>query len=107
MKKYLGVLLLVVIVIIGVIIINNKNTSSQPAAAALANPKGGVTTTLGSQVSEGGGVPVDADRKLRVTVINGQCVYQIRNWVFGSWNIVQVSPYDTGVGACPGLLTKL
>jgi hypothetical protein len=107
MKKYLGVLLLVVIVIIGIVVINNKNTSSQPAAAVLANPKGVVTTTTAVQVPKGGDIPVDAERKLRITVINGQCVYQVRNWLFGSWNIVQVSPYDTGVGACPGLQSVL
>jgi len=117
MKKSIVLVLIIAAFIIGIgfnKIISSSNSDQQTAAVILGTEKSAGSTTAAStskNIAVSPGKPVDVsgggERKLRITVVNGQCIYQIRNWIFGSWNIVQVSTYDTGVGACPGLQSVL
>ncbi|MBP6904930.1 MAG: hypothetical protein KBB91_02645 [Candidatus Pacebacteria bacterium] len=79
-KSVLGFLVLGIIVIGGISIIQ---TQKVPAKEQVANaPAAGST---------------------RIRVVNGYCVYESRAWFLASWRIEGIQPYDTGVGACPGL----
>lgn len=114
MKKITTLVLVVVAFIFGVgftKLVSISNSDEQAAAAILSTQKNTPNTTISKSIAVSATEPIETTtstgRKLRITVINGQCVYQIRNWILGSWNIVQVSPYDTTVGACPGLQSVL
>lgn len=114
MKK-IALVLIVILLSAGIVyLMRSSNSNNQTAAAILSNQKNTLnttTTTSSKTIAVSPTKPVDittsTERKLRITVINGQCVYQIRNWILGAWNIVQVSPYDTSIGACPGLQSVL